>query len=385
MSKKIAIIGASDFQNPLILKAKEMGLETHVFAWEDGSIGEKTADYFHPISITETEQIAEECRKIGVGGVCSIGTDLGNITVCRVSQALGLRSNSIDCVQKSTNKHVMRESFFAHGDPSPWSIQISEFSQLLNCELNYPIIVKPVDRSGSRAITRLDGPDGLQSAVESAIGVSFAGAAVVEEFFEGEEYSVEYISWNGEHSFLAITKKFTTGAPRFIETGHIEPAFFDADMLERVKAVVSHALDTLGVTNGASHSEILVNSDGEIKIVEIGSRMGGDCIGSDLIPLSTGIDFLRAVVDVSMGEKPNLNRSVCPGNAMIRFVFGERDLLCLERAKRDANVNVEKVSLSEDTRHKVVDSGSRYGFFVLSSNSSESLLPYLPTEAPVIE
>ena len=58
--RKIAIIGANSFQNPLILKAKEMGFETHVFAWQDGSIGEKTADYFYPISIVEKEEILEK-------------------------------------------------------------------------------------------------------------------------------------------------------------------------------------------------------------------------------------------------------------------------------------------------------------------------------------
>ena len=62
--KKIVIIGANDFQNQLILKAKEMGFETHVFAWQDGSIGEKTADYFYPISIVETDAILEKCREI---------------------------------------------------------------------------------------------------------------------------------------------------------------------------------------------------------------------------------------------------------------------------------------------------------------------------------
>ena len=60
----IVIIGANDFQNPLILKAKEMGYETHVFAWKDGSIGERTADFFYPISITEKEKILEICRRI---------------------------------------------------------------------------------------------------------------------------------------------------------------------------------------------------------------------------------------------------------------------------------------------------------------------------------
>ena len=70
--RKIVIIGANDFQNPLILKAKELGYETHVFAWRDGSIGEKSADYFYPISIVEKDKILEECKKIKPNAVVSI-------------------------------------------------------------------------------------------------------------------------------------------------------------------------------------------------------------------------------------------------------------------------------------------------------------------------
>ena len=64
--KKLAIIGASYLQNPLILKAKEMGLETHVFAWGVGDVGEATADFFYPISIVEKEAICEKCKEIGI-------------------------------------------------------------------------------------------------------------------------------------------------------------------------------------------------------------------------------------------------------------------------------------------------------------------------------
>lgn len=173
MSNKLAIIGASDFQNPLILKAKELGFETHVFAWECGDIGERTADYFYPISITEVEQIADKCKSIGVDGICSIGTDLGNITVSKVANKLGLCANSLDCVDVSTNKHLMREAFFKNGDPSPKSCQITDVSEIEGLELAYPIIVKPVDRSGSRCITKLQTSEGLEDAVRSAIDVSF--------------------------------------------------------------------------------------------------------------------------------------------------------------------------------------------------------------------
>lgn len=378
MKQKLAIIGASDFQNPLIEKAKEMGLETHVFAWEDGSIGEKTADVFHPISITEIDEIARVCREVGVSGICSIGTDLGNITVSQVADRLGLVANSPECVKKSTNKHVMRETFAAHGDPSPWSYEVRSVEALTDLPLSYPLIVKPVDRSGSRCITKLDSSEGLQKAVQAAIDVSFDKAAVVEEFVTGTEYSVEFISWKGEHTFLALTKKYTTGAPHFIETGHLQPAPVSETLEEKIRSVVSHALDSLGVEYGASHSEVLVTDSGDVRIVEIGSRMGGDCIGSDLVELSTGVDFVRAVIEVALGKAPDLTPRAHSGFAMIRFIFGKCDREALEMARLKDSLLLQRFSLAGDIDHEIVDSSSRYGFFIMAADSSKALKPYLP-------
>ena len=91
--KKLAIIGASHFQNPLILKAKEMGLETHVFAWASGDIGETTADYFYPISILETDSVLEKCTEVGIDGICIIGSELATGSVKHVAETLGLPGN----------------------------------------------------------------------------------------------------------------------------------------------------------------------------------------------------------------------------------------------------------------------------------------------------
>ena len=116
--RKIAIIGANSFQNPLILKAKEMGFETHVFAWQDGSIGEKTADYFYPISIVEKEEILEKCREIQPEAVVTIASDLANITVQYVAEGLGLVHNSRESIEISTNKYLMRQAFAKAGVPT---------------------------------------------------------------------------------------------------------------------------------------------------------------------------------------------------------------------------------------------------------------------------
>ena len=66
--KKLAILGAALFQEPAIIKAQEMGYETHVFAWAAGDMGEKMADHFYPISIKEQDEILEKCKEIGIDG-----------------------------------------------------------------------------------------------------------------------------------------------------------------------------------------------------------------------------------------------------------------------------------------------------------------------------
>ena len=345
--KKLAIIGASYLQEPLIEKAKNMGIETHVFAWAAGDVGEKSADFFYPISIVEKDEILKKCREIGIDGVCSIASDLAAITVNYVAHEMNLVGNSPKCAMISTNKHLMRQAFEENGDPSPKSILVSSVEDLNEIELQYPVIVKPIDRSGSRGITKLLTEDGLAEAIENAKEQGFEKKALVEEFATGQEYSVECVSFHGEHHFLAMTKKYTTGAPHFIETGHLEPAPVSNEVLQKVKNIVFHALDSLQITDSASHTELKIASNGEIRLIEIGGRMGGDCIGSDLVQLSTGVDFVRAVIQIALGEKPDLNSNNENRVAAIHYIFGKKDFETLEKLKKEHPEYIVREELSD--------------------------------------
>lgn len=378
--KKIAIIGASYLQQPLIEKAKSLGIETHVFAWKCGDIGEKIADVFYPISIIEKEEILAKCREIGIDGVCSIASDLAAVTVNYVASELGLAGNTMECTAISTNKHLMREAFEKNGDPSPKSVLVENPDDLDVDKLNFPVIVKPTDRSGSRGITKLYSKDGLAEAIENAKSQGFEKKALVEEFATGQEYSVEYVSYKGEHHFLALTKKFTTGAPGFIETGHLEPAPVSDDVLKRIQGVVTHALDTLQIKNSASHTELKIAKDGTIRIIEIGGRMGGDCIGSNLVELSTGVDFVKCVVDIALGNKPDLTPIHGIGAAGVRYVFGVEDVKVCEKLKTEHPEMLVEEDIHEITNADVTDSSSRFGMFLMKADSIDDLTEYLPED-----
>ena len=173
MKEKLVIIGANDFQAQLIKKAKELGYETHVFAWEDGAIGKTIADYFYPISIVNKDEILGYCKKIKPAGVCSIASEVANITVNYLAKHLELVCNSEKCVLLSTNKHEMRKAFAENNDPSPKSILVDAESDLQKININFPVLVKPTDRSGSRGITKVLKFEDLQQAVSFACKESF--------------------------------------------------------------------------------------------------------------------------------------------------------------------------------------------------------------------
>lgn len=365
-SKNLAIIGASYLQLPLIKKAHEMGYITHVFAWAANDVGESEADFFYPISIVEKEKILKKCSEINICGICSIASDLAAVTVNYIADKLGLIGNSMESTYMSTNKHIMRNRFENCGDPSPKSYLVDENSDLKQLNLEYPIIVKPTDRSGSRGIFKLESEEKLEESVKFSIKESFEKKALIEEFVEGQEYSVEYISYKGKHHFLALTYKYTTGAPYFIETGHIQPAPVSNEILKKIKSTVEHALDTLNIENSASHSEIKIDDNGRIKIIEIGGRMGGDCIGSDLVYYSTGIDFVKAVIQVACDEEPDLMPSREPIKVKSIFIFdsAEYDEYLVLKQEHPESI-IREVFINKDLLNKATNSSDRAGCYIV--------------------
>lgn len=363
--KKLAIIGANEFQNRLILKAKELGYETHVFAWEDGAVGKETADYFYPINIVEKEKILEICKKIKPVGVCSIASDLAVITVNYVAEKLGLPCNQTMYSSIQTNKYEMRRALTDAGIDCPKFVKVdNEFNSEIIKNFRFPIIVKPTDRSGSRCVTMLETIAGIEEAVAAACEVSFEKAAIIEEFIDGDEYSMETITQNGIHHYLATTKKYTTGAPHFIETGHEEPSGLSEEIINKAKGIVFKALTALHIENSAGHSEFKIDKSGNIRIIEIGARMGGDCIGSDLVYLSTGNDFTKMVIDVAVGAGIE---PICDINnsASIYFLFDNEDFAKMNDTLNDFPDSVYSVSeINYDIIGKATDSSTRAGYYI---------------------
>lgn len=370
MKKKIAIIGASYLQLPLVEKAKEMGLETHCFAWSEGAVCKNVADYFYPISILEKDTILQKCLEINIDGITTIATDMAVPTICYVAEKMNLISNTYNSSIISTNKSDMRKAF------EKGNCSIPKFIEVTNCINNlegfkFPLIVKPIDRSGSRGVTKVHYESDLSEAINYAINDSFSKKAIVEEYIEGVEVSVETISWKGQHTILTITDKVTTGAPHFVELAHHQPTKLDVVIQDKIKTEVIKCLNALEIKHGASHSEFKITDNGEVYIIEVGARMGGDFIGSHLVQLSTGYDFLEGVIDIALGkyETPILKSNnfsgvyfLCKETEKILHFFNQKNNFDFKKQIQDSNFK------------NITNSNDRSGYLIYQDNKRIELL-----------
>lgn len=375
---KIAVIGGSYLQLPLVKKAKEIGLKVYCFSWEEDAICKDYADYFYPISIVEKEKILEVCKNLDLNAIASIASDTAVITVNYVAENLGLISNPDSYSHVTTNKFFMRECFQQKGIPSPKYYRINTHRTLTEkiSELNYPLIVKPTDRSGSRGVEKVNSPIDLNPAIESACKQSFSGEAIIEEYVDGHEISVETISWQGNHYLLQITDKITTGAPFFVELEHHQPSNLAQDIKSEIEEIVFKALTALNIQYGAGHSELKITPEGNIYVIEIGARMGGDFIGSDLVELSTGYDFVKGVIDVALGQwsEPVTQTQLCSGV----FFLSEDSPAVADVIKKSQSIDsVISSELLQEQLNKPKCSTDRSGYFIYQANCRKNIEDFL--------
>jgi biotin carboxylase len=370
MHVKLAIIGASYLQLPLVQKAKEMGVETHCFAWTDGAVCKDYCDFFYDISVTEKETILKICKELNVDGVTTIATDLPMITIAYITQEMGLVGNSFATAVQSTDKAIMRSCFDKEKVSSPKFLDVSSALIELPKVYKLPVIVKPVDRSGSRGVTKVDDIEQLEKAISIALEQSISGRAIVEEFIEGQEVSVETISWKGKHYILAVTDKVTTGAPHFVELEHHQPSDLSSEIIEKIKILTLEGLNAVGITYGAAHTEVKINEEGMPFIIEIGGRMGGDFIGSDLVRLTTGYDYVKAVINVALNifEEPTMDHSSFAGV----YFLADRTAALIPYFKKTNSFDFKKECQNIELK-ALKNSNDRSGYLIYQSDQKIKL------------
>ncbi len=296
MRKKLAIIGASTGQYPLCLKAKELDIETFCFAWEQGAVCKEVVDHFYPISIFEMDRIAEICMINHVDGVMSNASDATAKVASYVAEKLHLNGTpykTLLSLQDKYNIRLLAQSIIGLESPKFY------FYRGIDNQI-YPCVVKPCEGGGKKGVSFAFNDSEFKDAIDYASKDNKFGI-IVEEFIEGKELSIESISFHGQHYVIQITDKDSSSAPHFVELGHHQPAIISERLKQKIENVVPLLLSAIGYINGASHIEVKYKGD-ELYLIEVNLRGGGDDISNKLVYMSSGIDYLRCMIDVALDQ-----------------------------------------------------------------------------------
>lgn len=383
MKKRLLVLAAGILQVPVIKKAKDMGIYVIAADGDPEAVGLKYADKAIVVNITSEEDVLRVAREERIDGVIHPCSEVSMNVMGRLNDELGLSGITREQAIRATNKHLMREAFEMGGAPSPKSI-LTENSEdawkHLQNDFSTDGILKPSRNSGSRGIAKvsrdMDKADFVK-AYDIALNESRDKSVLLEQFIEGPEFSIEIIVWNGKVNVLTVTDKKTTGAPHFVELGHNQPSCYSAEEVEILKAAAVSGVKALGVNNCACHAEAKL-MDGKAYLMEIGARLGGDFISTELTHLSTGVDMVAAAIDVALGVEPDLRVKEEPKGVCIRYFCpkpGKLVSICNTEILKDSRVYLWEIYHKiGDVIPEVTSSLCRSGHVIVTEDSPQKAI-----------
>lgn len=302
------IIGGGLLQTPVITTAKKMGYQVIVTDYNPDAIGMKDADIPIVMSTRDIQgsvRVAKRQNEITpISGVLTVGTD-ASMTVAAVANALDLPGIKFEDAEAATNKLKMRMRFKEHNIPSPAFLPVWTLSDAKKgCKiLGFPVVMKPSDNMGARGVMRIDNANQVADAFKFAKSASPSGELIVEQFMDGPELSIDAIIFNEEITITGVADRIIEYPPNFVETGHTMPSHLKIEMLEDACDVMRRGIKALGLTTGAAKGDIKVTKSGAM-IGEIAARLSGGFMSAYTYPLSTGVDLMKAMIEVSLGHEP---------------------------------------------------------------------------------
>lgn len=306
--KKVLMLGGAYAQIPAIKRAKEMGYYVITCDYCPNNPGHRFADEYYNVSTTDKESVLELAMKLKVDGIVCYASDPAASTAAYVCEKMGFPTNPYDSVKILTNKDLFRDFLRTNGFLVPKSKGYAsiEDAKLEISTFKLPVMIKPVDSSGSKGVSKLDDINNLENQVENALKYSRIKRFIIEEYVEGHTMSFDGFSVDGDLKFWCFAEDLfdlNSNNP-FVPTGVIMPDILPSYIENKIVKEINRALDLLDMKTGAYNFDIRVDDNGDVYLMEIGPRNGGDFI-PQVTHYATGVDLVTYTIKAAMGENCN--------------------------------------------------------------------------------
>ena len=305
--KRILMLGGSTSQVCAIKKAKEMGLYVIICDYLPDNPGQFVADEFYQISTTDKEAVFKLAKGLNLDGVVCYASDPAAPTAAYVCEKLGFPTSPYESVMVLSNKDTFRKYLKEHNFNTPKAESYSDLEILKNdaIDFNFPVMVKPVDSSGSKGINKIYSADKLEWAYEDAMKYSRCKRIVVEEFIQKKGYQVsgDGFSVDGKLVFRCFGNEFysSNGIKEYVPLGECWPSFLDENMQNKIHNELQRLISSLGMKTGAYNIEVILDGNDNVYILELGARNGGSLI-PQITQYATGVDMVEYTIKAALGE-----------------------------------------------------------------------------------
>ncbi|NLM00219.1 MAG: ATP-grasp domain-containing protein [Treponema sp.] len=323
MNKYLLMLGGGLMQMPAIEAARKLNCHITLADGSENAFCKNLADVFAHVDLKDVDGLITLAHKMknttGIDGVFTAGTDF-SASVAAVAQSLDLPGHSLEAALNASDKTRMRSCFALSDVPSPkfakidkndldsfYALSSERFLEKFGfSEKNFPLVVKPVDNMGGRGCKMVFSAQELIQALKEAINFSRTKTAILEEYMDGPEFSVDSIVYNGKIIITGFADRHIFYPPYFIEMGHTMPTAYGGEDIEKLIYTFKLGVKSLGLTCGAAKGDLKLTKNGPM-IGEIAARLSGGYMSGWTYPYASGIDLTEQLLRIALGMKPTLD------------------------------------------------------------------------------
>lgn len=320
--KRIILLGGSTQQIPAIQYAVSQKYYTILCDFLPNNPGQNYADKYYCVSTTDKDAILRIARQEKIDAIVAYASDPAAPTAAYVAEALGLPSNSYSSVEILSYKDKFREFLANHDFATPKAKAFNNIDEVdigLNM-FKYPLMVKPIDSSGSKGVNLCHDSKDLEKYFLLAKEYSRSGRVILEEYIEKDhpymiagdcfvnDGKVIYWGFLNSHRSLHINP--------FVPIGTSHPLMLDEERINLVKMTIQRLFDELDIRIGAFNLEVMIDSCNRVYLIEVGPRNGGNMIPDLLFEIS-GFNMIQATIESALGNRiicesgPNHSKNIC--------------------------------------------------------------------------
>ncbi|KOS69378.1 carbamoyl-phosphate-synthetase [Lysinibacillus contaminans] len=386
--KKLLLLGGDYYQIPAIKKARELGHCVITCDYTEENPGHQYANEYYNVSYTDKEAILGLAKSLKIDGIFCFSTDGAAPTAAYVAEKLGLATNPYKSVEIVSNKDKFRAFLKENNFNVPRAKGYHSYEEAKADFHNYkmPVMIKPVDSSASRGVSKINSLDLLQEKVEIALKFSQGKRFIIEEFVENYGYQVEGdgFSVDGQLVFRCfanghfLSKSINPVNP-FAPTGPSWPSNMPEHIQKKIHDEIQRLLTLLNMKTGAYNFDIQIDDQENIYLLDMGARNGGH-----LIPLvtkyATGVDMIEYTIKAALGEDCRDLKMVEPHGYWSSYLLNSQNSGTFKGIEIDDEFKKNNI-VEYDLTVKIGDKISAYtgshtklGTMVLKFNSMEEML-----------